>query len=576
MIIAALVKRYEQQLKARKVVGLGWSVAEVSFALRLYESGEIADVIDQRIEVEINKKNRLKPTKMAVPEQERRSGKNYSSSFLCENANYFFGIDDNTEQFEAAKKLHLEILKDCDSATARAIKNFFANWNPSDTATHPKLQEYFKDLQKGARLVFMFEENFATEDDEIRAAWENYRQSQDESVSMQCLITGKILPVATIHPLIKGVRNANTSGGSIVSFNESAFESYGHDDERGLNAPISKYAAFAYTTALNDLLADKDHVKFFGDTTIVYWAEENSDECQELLDDLFSPDENKISDETLDKIMEGIKTKNISLNGTNLNYDNPFYVLGLSPNNARLSVRLFLQNSFGEVIENIAKHYEDFRIAKPLNATDYIPLWRILKATTSSKSKETTSSPLMTGAVVKAIMSGQNYPVSLLQNVILRIRAEHAVSYEKAAIIKAYLTRNKGREHLMALDENSTDVSYVYGRIFSVLEKIQMEVQMEASSTLNATIKDKYFTSACATPTKVFPILLKLSVHHLNKLKTGRRIYWEKQLTNLMGKLSPSAKNSSTLTLEEQGMFILGYYHQTQERYKKKENKENE
>lgn len=572
MIIAALVKRYEQQLQENKIVGLGWSMADVSFVLRLYESGEIADVIDLRTEVGGNKKTHLKPTKIAVPEQQKRSS-NCLPYFLCDNAEYFLGINGKTKNFEAAKKLHLEILKDCDSMVARAIKKFFENWNPSETATHPKLQENIKDLQEGSslRLIFMFEEIFAMEDDEIKTAWEYYRQNQDKSVSMQCSITGRVLPIAIIHPSIKGVRNANTSGGSIVSFNESAFESYGHKGEQGLNAPISKYAAFAYTTALNDLLADKDHVKFFGDTTVIYWAEENNDECQDYLADLLFPNEDKISNDTLNELMKGIKEKNISFNGTNLDYDNPFYILGLAPNNARLSVRLFLQNSFGEVVKNIARHYEDFRITKPLNATDYIPLWRILKATISTKAKDQTPSPLMSGAVVKAVITGQNYPVSLFQNVLIRIRAEHAVTYERAAIIKAYLTRNKGRENLMSLDENSTDVSYVYGRIFSVLEAIQMA----ASSNLNATIKDKYFTSACATPTKVFPILLKLSVHHLRKLETGRRIHLEKQLTNLMGKLSPSAKNSPTLTLEEQGIFILGYYHQTQERYKKKEDTEN-
>ena len=571
MIIAALVKRYEQQVKENKIVELGWSIAEVSFALRLYESGEIADFIDLRTEIEGNKKSDLDPIRMEVPEQVRRSS-GIASSFLCENAQYFLGIDGKTKQFEAAKKLHLEILKDCNSRASRAIKNFFRNCNPSETATHPILQAYLKELQKGARLIFMFEEIFATEDDEIRTTWENYWQNQGKSPSMQCSITGEISSfIARIHPLIKGVTNAHDSGGSIVSFNESAFESYGHKKEQGLNAPISKYAAFAYTTALNDLLSDKNHVQFFGDMTLVYWAEENNDECQDYLDDLLFPNEDKISNDTLNELMKGIKGKNISFNGTNLDYDNPFYILGLAPNNARLSIRLFLQNSFGEVVKNIAKHYEDFRIIKPKDTADYISLWRILKATVSTKAKDQTPSPLMSGAVVKAVMTGQNYPVSLFQNVILRIRAEHAVTYEKAAIIKAYLTRNKRRENLMSLDENSTDVNYVYGRIFSVLESIQMA----ANPTLNATIKDKYFTSACATPTKVFPILLKLSVHHLRKLETGRRIYLEKQLTNLMGKLSPSTKNLSTLTLEEQGMFILGYYHQTQERYKKKEDTEN-
>lgn len=570
MILTALVKRYEQQLNEGKMVACGWSMADISFGLRLYENGEVADFIDFRTKVERDKKVVFVPKKIAVPEQLKRTS-GIVPYFLCDNAKYFLGIDGNTEQFKAAKNLHLEILKNCDSVAVRAIKNFFEHWNPSDTIANPKLQDYLKELQSGARLIFMFEENFATEYDEIKLAWENYRQNQEESASMQCLITGKILPVAKTHPSIKGVRNANTSGGSIVSFNERAFESYGHDNEQGLNAPISKYAAFAYTTALNDLLADKNHVKIFGDMTVVYWAEENNEQCQNIIDEILFSSEEKISSDTLDKIVKGIKEQSISFNGTKLNYENPFYILGLSPNNARLSIRLFLQNGFGEVIKNIAKHYEDLRIIKPQKATDYIPLWRILAATIPPQSKEKNSSPLMSGAVVKAVMTGQNYPVSLLQNVILRIKADRDITYARAAIIKAYLTRNKRRENLMSLNENSIDKNYVYGRIFYVLEAIQEA----ANPGLNATIKDKYFTSACSTPGSVFPNLLKLSAHHLRKLETARKIYFEKQLTELMSKLSPSTKNSSILTLEEQGIFILGYYHQKQERYKKKESKEN-
>ena len=571
MILTALVKRYEQQLNEGKMVACGWSMADISFGLRLYENGEVADFIDFRTKVERDKKVVFVPKKVVVPEQERRSGKNFSSSFLCENAKYFLGIDGSTEHFQAAKKLHLEILKDCNSLASKAVKNFFASWNPSEIETHPKLKECLKELQKGARIVLMFEENFVAKDEEIKTAWRNYKQNQEESSSMQCSITGKISPVAKIHPSIKGVRNANSSGGSIVSFNDSAFESYGHDGERGLNAPISKDATFAYTTALNDLLADSNHRKFFGDMTVVYWAEENSDECQDFFEELLSPNEEEISNENLSDIMKGIEKKNIKFNGTKLDYENPFYILGLSPNNARISVRLFLQKSFGEVIANIAKHYEDFRIIKPLTAPEYIPLWRILASTVSSKSNDKSASPLMSGAVVKAVMTGQNYPVSLLQNVILRIRAEHNITYERAAIIKAYLTRNKRRKNLMSLDEKSTDKNYVYGRIFYVLEAIQEA----ANPGLNATIKDKYFTSACSTPGSVFPNLLKLSAHHLRKLETTKKIYFEKQLTDLMSKLSPSTKNSSISTLEEQGIFILGYYHQKQERYKKKESKEN-
>ncbi|MBO4780051.1 MAG: type I-C CRISPR-associated protein Cas8c/Csd1, partial [Selenomonadaceae bacterium] len=200
MIIAALVKRYEQQLKARKVVGRGWSMTDISFGLRLYENGEIADVIDLRTEVEGNQKNYLKPIKMAVPEQVRRSS-NILSSFLCDNADYFFGINGKIRNFEVAKKLHLEVLRDCDSRASRAIKNFFRNWNPSEMATHTILQAYLKELQKGARFIFMFEEKFATEYDEIRTAWEDYWQNQGKSPLMRCSITGKKSSfIARIHP----------------------------------------------------------------------------------------------------------------------------------------------------------------------------------------------------------------------------------------------------------------------------------------------------------------------------------------------------------------------------------------
>ena len=427
-------------------------------------------------------------------------------------------------------------------------------------------------MQKGAKIIFMFGENFVSDDAEIKMAWENYNQNSTNSPSMQCLVTGKILPIAKIHSKINGVKDAHTAGASIVTFNAAAFESYGRDGEQNLNAPVSEYAAFAYTTALNDLLFDAEHKKFLGDMTVVYWAEENSTACQDCFMEFLLPSDEEISNKTLNDLMAGIQKQNIIFKGTKLNYDNPFYILGLSPNSGRISIRFFLEKSFGEVVKNISKHYEDLKIIKPeFNKFEYIPLWQILRATVSSKSKDKSASPLMSGAVVRAIMTGTDYPVSLFQNTILRIKAEQSITYEKAAIIKAYLTRNKGRENLMALDENSNDRNYVLGRIFSVFEAIQYA----ANPGINSTIKDKYFNSACANPDHIFPILQKLSVHHLKKLEKGAKIYFDKQLTNLMNKLELTEKKFSPLTLEEQGIFILGYYHQTQERYKSKGAKEN-
>ena len=570
MILSALVKRYENRLAEGKIPKPGWSKAEISFGLRLNESGEIADIVGFRTETQRGKKSFIVPQKMEVPEQmERTSG--LTSNFLCDNEKYLLGLNDNEKCFEVAKKLHLDILENCNSPAATAIKKFFSNWEPSETENCPKLQKHIDDLKKGANLVFMFDEKFAFEDEEIRTAWETYKKTQISTTIMQCLITGKISPIARLHHLIKGVRNAHSAGASMVSVNASAFESYGKE----LSAPISEYAAFAYTTALNDLLSDSDHVKYFGDTTVVYWAEENSDACQNFFSGLLEPDE--MSNQLLNKVMEGIHKSNVNYEGVDLNFENPFYILGLSANVARLSVRFFLKQNFGEVVKNLAKHYSDLKIVKPAyKKFENIPLWQILAATVSPKSKDKKSSPIMSGATIRAIMSGQNYPVSLFQNVLIRIKAENEgthekVAYEQAAIIKAYLTRNKGREISMALDEKCTDKNYIMGRIFAVLEAIQSA----ANPGLNATIRDKYFNAACTTPNRIFAKLHQLAVHHLRKMEAGQKVYYEKQLQNLMEKIEPAEKSPARLSPEEQGMFILGYYHQTRERYKSKEEREN-
>ena len=304
MILEALVKRYENQAAEGKIQRQGWSKVDVAFGLRLSEGGEIADILDLRTEENRDKKTVLISKKLEVPEQTKRSS-NVRAYFLCDKADYLFGIDGNTKCFEVAKKLHQDVLSNCHSPTATAVKNFFANWKPEETENCPKLQGYMKELKKGAKIVIMYEQNFAFEDDEVKTAWENYKFNQAGSTLMQCLITGKILPIAKNHPLIKGVKDAHSSGASIVSFNAPAFESYGL---AGLNAPVSEYAAFAYTTALNDLISDSNHVKYFGDMTVVYWAEENSKTYQDCFAGLWESDE-ETSTQNLNSVMEGVKKK---------------------------------------------------------------------------------------------------------------------------------------------------------------------------------------------------------------------------------------------------------------------------
>ncbi|NLP25890.1 MAG: type I-C CRISPR-associated protein Cas8c/Csd1, partial [Clostridiales bacterium] len=212
----------------------------------------------------------------------------------------------------------------------------------------------------------------------------------------------------------------------------------------------------------------------------------------------------------------------------------------------------------------IIKHYQDMSIQKQFdNESSSISLWRILSETVSPSSTNKSASPLLAGSVLRSILTGSPYPTALFNSIMIRIRAERDINYYKASIIKAYLTRcansRKYEEVLtVALNEKSDNKAYVLGRLFASLERAQQDA---SSSKLNTTIKDRYFTSACANPASVFPVLLKLSNHHISKSDYGYSS--EQRISEIMDILSvddsPFPKN---LSLEEQGVFILGYYHQ--------------
>ena len=393
---------------------------------------------------------------------------------------------------------------------------------------------------------------------------------------MQCLVTGKPASIPAIHPAIKGVRGAQATGAALVSYNSPAFESY--EKTQNYNGPVGEYAVFAYTTALNSLLADRNHVQVIGNTTVVCWAEGGEEAYQDLamygLMGVSPADE-----ETTQNMRAALKSlaegRPILWNQTSVIPSVRFYVLGLAPNAARISVRFFLQNNFGSFLKNVEAHYERMNIVRPAyDKNEQLSLWMTLQETVNPKSNDKSPSPQLSGDMLRAILENSRYPATLLNSVMLRIRAEHDITRGKAGIIKAYYLRNENpfcpEEVLqMSLNEQSKNIPYTLGRLFSVLE----DIQQAANPEINATIKDKYFNSAAATPANVFPLLLNLAQKHLRKLETGKRIYLESQiapLTGIVGEQFPVRLN-----LPEQGSFQLGYYFQTQKRYQKKEDKDN-
>lgn len=606
MILQALTSYYEALVQQGKLSAPGWNDAfKVSFWLEVGEDGQLLDVVDCRESVVQKKKMVQVPRVMRVPAHETRSS-GIVPNFLCDNASYMIGADDKGKPerakqcFQAAADLHHKLLDGGDTPAAKAVLAFFDSWNPETASEHPFLKERWKDIVSNANLVFAYDypqgRRPVTEDPVFQEVWQEYYQNQGADAPIaQCLITGKQAPLKRTHPFIKGVVGTKTSGAKLVSFDKPAYTSYGH--EQGANAPASEYAAFAYTTALNTLLNDGAHRRQIGKTTVVCWAENARTAVADLgmaalmgTVETTGLQEGDVST-ALKQLAQG---KSCQWAEKCLGPDQHLYFLGLAPNAARLSVRFFLRDDLQSFSRHIQAHQEALEIVhSSKDKRTLLFIWHLKKALIRKRDivqgnelakkavskqgddeeKEKTGiPPMLEEDLLKAILMGSRYPISLPSIVLLRIRSEKGnprVTRERAAILKAYYTRNEPHHPIqevltVELNEQSNYLPYVLGRIFAVLEKIQDE----ASDDINTTITDRYFSAACSSPKTVFPTLFKLVQKHLRKLPDKARVYFDKQLTELMCRVGQEFP--SRLTRAEQGAFVIGYYHQTHKNYEKK------
>jgi CRISPR-associated protein Csd1 len=610
MILQALNRYYDILLKDQSVniPRLGYSTVGVSFALNISAEGELLDVLPLYDQEQRGKKTVEVPRSIVVPAQVKRAS-NVTANFLWDNPTYVLGISDqdeakprySRERFEAFRQLNSDLLAGVDNPAARALLAFLQHHDPFTARGQRAIASNLDALRKGGNLVFLFKGAFVHDDPAIRQAWSDHLAGQGAE-KMQCLVTGKVAPVARLHPGLKRVRGAQPTGATLVGFNAAAYESYNRS--QGQISPVSEEATFAYTTVLNYLLSDANPNKklFLGDTTVVYWAESENRAYEPAFAGIIDPAyveeavteqaERKKAEAELGAVAQKVKRAqalNLDAMLAGLGDENPrFYILGLAPNAARVSVRFFISDAFKKIVANIMAHYRDMEIDREYdNQSRYLPLWRILDETVSKKAKDRAASPLLAGAVMRAILTGAPYPAALYNALIIRIRADmdetekriSKINYVRAAVIKAYLLRKYRHQpdHLfkevliVSLNKQSTIPAYRLGRLFAVLEK----AQREAVPGLNASIADRYFTSACAAPASVFPTLLRLSRHHIAKLKYG---YVYDQLTEEI--LQPlDVENNripARLTLEEQGVFVLGYYHQRRELWTAKSKNEDE
>jgi CRISPR-associated protein Csd1 len=384
-----------------------------------------------------------------------------------------------------------------------------------------------------------------------------------------CLVTGERGSIERLHASIQGVWGAQSSGANIVSFNQRSFESYGKEQRQGENAPVSQKAAFAYTTALKHLLG-KDSLQRVqvGDASTVFWAETGCDLEQSF--NSFWSEAPKDDPDRCVKAVEALYRSVARGAEAAMDEETRFFVLGLAPNAARISVRFWIQGTVGEFGRVLLQHFKDLEINHGPNEKPYLPLFRLL-VSVASQGKVDNVPPNLAGETMRAILAGLPYPATLLQAAIRRIRAEQSVPYARAALLKACINRTTRyqdpsceEELKVSLDKSNVHAGYRLGRLFAVLERIQEE----ASPGLNATIRDRFYGAASATPVTVFPNLMKLSKHHLAKIENrGRMVNLERWIGEIVDGLNDFP---SLLTIDDQGRFAIGYYHQRQAFFVKK------
>lgn len=579
MILQALVSYYETLAARGELPQPGWAPVKVSYVLNLDDQGDITTVVCIKEEVTRGKKKALVPQIIQLPAPVKRTV-GVTANFLCDNSSYILGADKkgkpkrSLECFQACKTLHETLLVSVEEPAARALLSFFDHWQPEKLTEHPAFaHQDMEDLLASANLIFRYRGRYLHEIPAIRQAWQDYYNNSQDSQQFPCLVTGKLAPVAQLHPSIKGIYGAQSSGASLVSFNAPAFCSY--DREQGLNAPTSQYAAFAYGAALNYLIATQN--TRVGDVTLLFWAESGEEAYADALKRFGfggGDEDDQYKEEDLKGLMESLaEGADVEWDGTRIDPNMTFYILGISPNAARLSVRFFLRNSFGQFIRNVKAHYDRLEIVRPsFDPFDNIPVWRMLKETVNPNSREKKPAADMAGDTLRAILTNMPYPATLLNGVTLRIRADREMNRTRAAILKAYYLKNRNpfvpEEVLtVSLNPDCNDKAYVLGRLFSVLETIQSA----ANPGIKATIRDRYFNSASATPSVVFPTLVNLALKHLGKLEEKTAHFYEQQMEELMDRLGvafPDRMNRS-----QQGAFQLGYYQQRRYHFTKKEDK---
>ncbi len=576
MILQALKEYYDRKAAEQEssISPLGWEWKEIPFIIVLDKKGSLLQIEDTR-EGDGSKK---RGKHFQVPQGVKRAS-GIAANLLWDNAGYVLGmvnteglhVDEKKRKLTRApeqKKAFVDRIQNelSDTSRKRAIITFLSTLNISTLEQTPQWADVY---QTNPIMSFRFDGDYQLycQTDEVKMVLASKTNIDDNNGL--CLITGEKDSISTLHTSIKGVWGAQTSGANIVSFNLDSFRSFGK--RQGQNAPVGETAMFAYTTALNTLLDRNSSQRIqIGDASTVFWSDRKT-QFEEDFSFFFSEppkDDPDAGNHRIKNLFNSAKTGSYVEDSGN----EKFFILGLSPNAARIAVRFWLKGTIAQFAENIRKHFQALEIVKPKGEPIYYSIWRIL-VNTAVQDKSENIPPNIAGEFMRAIISGTPYPATLLQAVLRRIKSDtiNRVKPVRAALIKAYLNRllyagknyNEKEVLQVGLDTGQLSIGYHLGRLFAVLEKIQEE----ANSGLNATIRERYYGAACGSPVSVYPTLMRLKNHHLVKLNRGRKTNLEILIGEIMGHFDEFPAH---LNLHEQGKFAIGYYHQRQDLFTSK------
>lgn len=569
MILQALYDYYQRKSAdpdpSRRLPAYGLEDKEIPFIIELATDGKPLGIVDTR---QIEGKKKV-ARRYLVPKGVKRSS-GVAANLLWDTAEYVLGVDTRgkpervAEQHAAFRQQIADLPESArQDAGIQALAHFYANGGVADLSGDAAWPEI---LESNPVMTFRLH----NDDDLIcqRPAVTSAGRGDDEAGEARsvCLVTGKHAPTERLHTVIKGVWGAQSSGATLVSFNLDAFASF--NKEQGDNAPVSPFAAFAYTTALNHLLDRNSRQRFqVGDASTVFWAQQEDTEAESGFAAVFG--EQQFDPDARIELVRGVLSAVQSGQFDGGRGENRFYVLGLAPNAARISVRFWYAAPLHEVAQRIRQWFADLKMVRGGKDPEYPSLFRLLAACAQQGKAENIPSNLG-GDIMRAILSGSPFPATWLNAAVQRSRAEQNVTYLRVAAIKACLNRSSRssdssfiQEFSDMLDLANTNAAYRLGRLFAVLEKIQEE----ANPGLNATIRERYYGAASSTPVAVFTTLLRLKNHHLAKLSNrGRAVNFERLLGEILGGIADFPKH---LPLPDQGRFALGYYHQRQDFFNK-------